>query len=75
MYSISLNKRPLIILNCSYKDGLLFKGGRLLCFPLNKLENDLVVYRKFTAFTKRVGNTTKIKRRDKAQKGTLQAHV
>lgn len=62
-------------LNCSYKDGLLFKGGRLLCFPLNKLENDLVVYRKITAFTKRVGNTTKIKRRDNAQKGTLQARV
>ena len=44
-------------------------------FSLKKLENDLVVYRKFTAFTKRVGNTTKIKRRDNAQKGTLQARV
>ena len=37
------------------------RGERLLCFPLNKLANDLVVPWKFTAFTKiaAIGKTLK----------------
>ena len=40
---------------------LVNQGRHLLCFPLNQLDNDLVVPMKFTAFTKSTSIEQKLK--------------